>query len=529
MAEVPDSNNQLNIRCPSCRQRFEVDKSLMDRMVECGGCDSRFRINSDVIVRTKKFYPGEGKDPKLNRFQRVPLSGAGTPEGFQTAQYAEFKHPEQLGPASPQRVIAGVLGVGLMIFTAILFLFSTRSGGMLGGTTLENRLVIAGFVCVVGLAMLIYANPRARFKAAFFGLLLAAGVISLPFFHKDGPRIADSSGTNPPKVSESPIATPEEIDPTLALRERFGTKPLEDEQQRMESLGDGKSAYGVYLTGLVQRNIYTARDFLIRDTGAGPSSHPYPRDDGNYLMVLTEVPLSLEEVAAAAGKLGQTQEVLPELGLVVVRVNNEQFLASSSDKLNDKSDPAFYDLNRLELESIDLDRVKRAVDRLADAEPSIFRTDISRRFIELMAKRGVTFHDSIARALLVWSETPGPAGLATHAVVRGYIAEGLPVPENLVALIVKEKTTEAIPELNTLWIQSPSLWERHFKAFGSDIEPYVVEQIDAAEAPLRRSALKLLGEIGTNKSLPAIRKAASDTDPEVRTLATRAIAEIQSR
>ncbi len=528
MAEVPDTK-QLNIRCPSCRQRFEVDENLMDRMVECGGCDTRFRINDDVIVRTKKFYPGEGKDPKLNRFQRVPLSGAETPDGFQTAHYAEFKHPEQLGPASPQRVIAGVLGVALMIFTAFLFLFSTRPGGILGGTTLENRLVIAGFVCVVGLAMLIYANPRARLKAGFFGLLLAAGVISIPFFHKAGPRLADGGATSPSKDLESPIPATEIIDPTLALRERFATKPLENEQQRMETLGAAKNAYGVYLTGLVQRNIYTARDFLIRDTGAGPSSHPYPRDDGNYLMVLTEVSMSFEEVATAAGKLGQNQEVFPELGLVVVRVNNDQFLATASDKLNDESDPAFYDLNRSELESIDLDRVKRAVDRLADAEPSIYRTDISRRFVELMSKRGVTFHEALARALLTWAEGPGPAGEATHAVVRRYIAEGLPVPESLVVLIVKEQTTGAIPEIKTLWIQSPSLWEKHFKAFGPAIEPYVIEQVVAAEAPLRRSALELLGEIGTKKSLPLIRKATSDPDPEVRTLATRAISSIESR
>ncbi len=74
MSSMNPDDLLLIIRCPMCGQRFKVAEDLRGRTVECGGCEHRFRINDDVVVRGKKFYPGERKDPSLNRFQRVPLA-----------------------------------------------------------------------------------------------------------------------------------------------------------------------------------------------------------------------------------------------------------------------------------------------------------------------------------------------------------------------------------------------------------------------------------------------------------------------
>ena len=58
----PDSSLLL-IRCPSCGQRFKVGEDFRGRSVECGGCEHRFRIQDEVIVRGRKFYPGERSNP----------------------------------------------------------------------------------------------------------------------------------------------------------------------------------------------------------------------------------------------------------------------------------------------------------------------------------------------------------------------------------------------------------------------------------------------------------------------------------
>lgn len=527
MPDAPETSENVSIRCPSCRQRFSVDDKLMGRMVECGGCDTRFRITEEHVIRSKKFYPGEREGADLNHFQRVPLPAA-APEGLQTMRYADFHNIDQLGPAPPQRIIAGVVGVGMMLVFALMLIFANSPGAVFSAMPMESRLIIAGFVSVLGLVMLIYANPSARAKAAFFGILLSAGLVSLPFFFK-GQTIVTASASDPYKDPVEPLFPSVETDELAQLRQRFTTKPLEAEQARLEKSGTGKKAYGVFLTGMLQRNIYTVRDYLIRDTLADLSSHPYPRDNGDYLMILTGVSMSLDEAAVVAGRLGETREIHPEIGIIVVSVNNEQFLAGAADKLNNKDDPAFYELNQRELASLDMDRVKRAVERLADAPPVIYRTDISRTFTELMEKPGVTFHDLLARALLAWVEEPGPAGKAALKVLRGEIAAGNPVSENLVALIAKEQTPGAVPVLNGLWVSNPALWDSHFAKFGAEIEPGVLEQLDSEDAPLRRSAIKLLGTVGTKASLPELRKLVDAEDPEVRVLAQRTIERIEGR
>lgn len=499
-------------------------------MVECGACDTRFRIQEDVILRSKKFYPGERDSAELNRFQRVPLSAA-APEGLMTMRYADFNQHEQLEPTSPQRVVAGIIGVATMTVIALLFIFSSGAGGSLGAMPLENKLIMGGFVSAVGVASLVYANPKARAKAGFFGMLMAAGLLTIPFFIKGPQATFADTGASPDYVDPTdPLLFPEvPDDPLTTLKDRFSTNPLETEQKRLESSGSDKHAYGIFLTNLLQRNIYTVRDYLIRDTMAGASSHPYPRDNGDYLMVLTDVSMGITEVADIAGRLGTTKEVHPEIGIIVVSVDNEQFQDSAADKLNNQKDPAFYTLNQRELTSLDMDRVKRAVERLATAEPSIYREDISGLLLKLMEKPGIRFHDELSKALLVWLQDPSLAGEVALKALQGQIAAGEPASENLVALLAKGEIQETIPSVHTLWLGNPLIWERQYAEFGSVIEPNVMEQLNSETAPLRRSAINLLGKIGTEKSLPPLGQLVTSEDPEVRVLAERAIKAIKER
>lgn len=528
MPDPNDSSEKLNIRCPNCRQRFSVDGDLMDRMVECGGCDTRFRIDSDVIIRSKKFYPGERGGAELNRFQRVPLSAAAPPDGFATMRYAEFSHPEQLEPASPQRILAGIGGVALMVLIALILIFASDPGESFGAVPLVKKLIVAGFGSILGLAMLVYANPKARLKAAAIGILLAAGVVSLPFVFVGEPLPKGNIGGATPDAGKQKAA-PTEAELPTNLRDRFVTKPLEEEQERLAEATDGKNAYGIFLKGLLPVNKYLVRDFLIRDTGAAMSSHPYPRDHGNYLMVLTEVPLSITEVAEVAGRLGKAEEIHEDIGVVVVSVDNSNFIAGSPEKLNNKSDPAFYELNLHELQNIDLGRVKNAVVRLANAEPTIYRTDISRMMIELLGKPGVKFHDPLAKALLVWAEEPEQAAEVGLVALKRTLAAGDPVPESLVDLVTRAGADDAIPPVNRLWIDRAATWEKFYARFGERIVPGVMSQLNAENAPLRRSAVKLIGQVGTDEALPSLEKLREDEDPEVRILAQRAIASIKER
>jgi hypothetical protein len=522
-----ENHQNLNIRCPSCRQRFSVSDELMNRMVECGGCTTRFRINDDVIVQSKKFYPGEKRKTPLNRISRVPLSSTVPAINIETARYQDSYHPELAEPISAQRLIAGAFGVLLLLGSALVIILSS-SGNKFSTIPFQSKLIITAFIALVGMALIIYANPRTRIKATIISLLLGAGLFSIPFFTRNEIPIVSA----PPKHAnpQQPVLPDTTPNATDELRKRFITTPLEKEQQRLALQNNAGSAYGIYITNLMGRNKLTARDFLIRETGADVTSHPYPRDNNNYLMILNGVTKPIGEVAAIAGKLGTTDEIHPDIGVVVISVNNQLFVPGSAEKLNDKSDPAFYDLNLLELQSIDLYRIRAAVERLVDAEPSIYRDDVSTLFIALMKNPGVKFHDVLSRALMRWSDDyDAAAAAALIALKTYYTSQNVIPPESLVALVVKGKNDNAIPAITSLWLNSPVANEDHLAAFGQDAEPIVIKQLVSEEATVRHSALKILGKVGTASSLPLLRGLLDHQDPETRVLADRAIQEIEAR
>ena len=138
------------------------------------------------------------------------------------------------------------------------------------------------------------------------------------------------------------------------LRNLIGTAPLTAEIERLARDGSSKQAVGLWLRDLREQNRFLVRDYILRMTGANPQSHYYPRGGGDFLMVVTGIDKSLAEVARIVSALGTPGDVYPELSVVEVRVNNENFIEGPIEKLTNRKDPAFYDLNKRELESIDL-------------------------------------------------------------------------------------------------------------------------------------------------------------------------------
>ncbi|MEY4570803.1 MAG: hypothetical protein RLZZ398_2242, partial [Verrucomicrobiota bacterium] len=337
---------------------------MRERTVECGGCEHRFRIGDEVIVRGRKFYPCKQKSHQLNRFSRIPMPGGGNLTRIQPIRYGNTPDPAVLEPASPQRIMAGIIGVAGMVLMALLLMFGASRAGLLDGMTLTNRLLMAGFASVLGVLLLVYANPRARMKALGVGLILSIGLLLVPFFFKTGSvplgsELAGEPKKNAPMVP--PIEAHREDDAILALRARIGTAPLVAEIQKLALDGSGKQAVGLWFRDLSESNRFLVRDYILRVTEAAPTSIYYPRGGGDYLLVVTGIRKSLPELAELTSVLGRTEKIYTDLSVIEVRVRKEIFIEGEIEKLSKKDDPAFYDLNKRELESIDLDRVRRAV------------------------------------------------------------------------------------------------------------------------------------------------------------------------
>ena len=533
-APTPD-DAKLLIRCPSCGQRFKVAEDLRDRMVECGGCENRFRIDSSVVVRGRKVYPGERNSDSLMRFHRVPLPPDASTARVQSVSYADAPDFALLEPLPAEKILAGTAGVLGMVFIASLLILGNGPGGALNGVSIGGRLALAGFAGLLGTGLLAYSNPRNRKRGLVMGLMAMVSLVSMSLIFgapssSPAPTIG-SKGVAKERgsagVSPNPVNS-KAIDANEALKTRIGTIPLDAENQRLEREGSRKRAVGIWLHGLRDSNRLLVRDYMIRVTGADASSHGYPRDNGDYLFIVSGINEGPEAVAKLAGVFGVVEKIYSDLLVVEVTANIEIFVEGPIDRLSKKDDPEFEALNKRELDSVDLDRVKRAVQRLAGAEPKAYRSDISRRLLQLLGDDAVDFKSAVCSALIVWSEKPGPAGEAALKLAQRLLARRDPVPPEVIGLLIKEKNMEVIPMVEGLWARDPLSWEGAYGDIGNAAEATLLSRFGSTSGTMRSSAVRILRRIGGEASLKELAKT-SAADPELKALILQAQVAIQAR
>lgn len=522
---------KLSIRCPGCSQRFKVGMELMDRMVECGTCEHRFRVNDEVVVRQKKFYPGERRDRGLDQFSRIP-KGASMSASFQTVQYAEEPVHAPPGGGSPMRVLSGLVAVAAVVLVLVLLAFGGRPGGMLDGAPQGKRLMLAGFTAVVVWIFLLAANPAARLRATIGALISSGLLLSFPFLFTEGnsPKTAEV-GT----LTDNPVRTTEEPakkdDPAYAeLKKEIGYEQVAKEIARYESTPAlaGRSATGIWLRGMQGYHRLQIKDYIVRNTGADPSSHMYPRLP-DYLMVVSGAPEDLSELARLCERFGEVKRVIEDLRVIEVAVDNDSFVEGPLEKLTNRENPAFYEVNRRELESIDLERARNAITRLADAEPKLYRKDIVARMLQLMKEGDLQMQDQIARALTVWAEPDDGSIPAVRAALAKLPTVPGGVPESFVKFLATTKDKESIPLVDALWVADHNRWEELYGSFGPPIEERVLKHFNDASPSMKRSAARLLGRVGTSASIPVLEAARPGADAELSVFIERAIVAIRSR
>ena len=521
---------KLSIRCPGCGQRFKVGLELRDRMVECGTCEHRFRVNDEVVVRAKKFYPGERRAQSLDTFSRVPKNAAQSQSTFQTIQYApEPVHHRAIEPASPLRLILGFSAVLIAGIVILLLIFGGSPGGVLYGTSQSKRLMLAGFTAVLSGILLVAANPAVRGRAVLGAILTAAGLLSLPFVFTTGNSIAGtgtpSDAGEDPSMAETPAAPagtpPAKDEAMMALKKEVGYEPVARAREM------DPHAAGLWLRGLREFHRLQVRDYIVRNSGADPSSHMYPRS-GDYLMVVTGVNEDLSVLSRLCQRFGEVRRTSNDLRIIEVVVNNSSFQEGPLDKLADPANPSFYELNKRELESIDLERARLAVNRLAPVEPKLYRKDIVKRMGELIQEGDFAIQFEIGKALPKWSE-PGDG---MEAIVRGVIEKippGGEVAQPLVTFLAIRKDQASISLLDRLWLIEPNKWEESYGALGPAIEDKLLARFPETTITQRMSAVRLLGQVGTAKSVPVLEKAVADADPEMKLLIQRALEAIRGR
>lgn len=499
----------------------------MGRTVECGACENRFSVNDEVIQKGAKFYPGERNHKALDGFSRVdgPKIGMDASTPIPRGQAPGYFSP--ISKVGPLKLTLGWLGV-IIILSALGFLYMSELAQEWPVATQVMFALLAG---VVGLGLIAFANPRNRSKALLIGGIASAILLSVPFVYRSKRTNSPYTEgvTTPRNPSSEGLEKSAEPATEEQIRNLVGITPLETEIRRLAESGSPLRVYGIWLRDMSPSNRLSVRDYLLRATNGSPTSVIYPRDGRDYLMVLTGLDKTIEQVAEAASKIGRLSAIHQNLQVIEVKVDASIFVEGPIDKLTDKGSPAFYDLNKRELESIQLDRVERAVKRLSDSEPKIYRDDITRQLVLLSSMPQIDFLEEICKALLVWAEDPAVANVPLLNRLNQLHDNRKKVPRSLVAVLAKGKAFEAIPIVQSLWQADATTWESNLQDFGNPVEKGLLEIFPSLEPTLKHSAARILGKVGGRNSIPVLEAARPKAAPELVVLIDSAVRSIRER
>lgn len=520
----------LSIRCPECNQRFKLDTKLLGKMVECGSCDHRFRVDGDILAREKKIYPGEHKDPTLEQFSRVPLRADVMPDFEKAPPIDENARSTFIPVSSPMRIVLGLSAGISAALVAVILIFGGAPNGILDGATTENRLIFAGFMSVILSAMLIAATPVKKYRAVLGGILITGMLMTLPFYFKEGvPKGRPGDATINADISS---LRSDEDDRFKDIKEEMGYGRLAQALEKYRDIGeaDGKTVVGIWLRNMHQYNKKQIFDYMVRTSGASDPSWIYGRSSRDYLMILYDVSPDLNQIADMCKRFGIVENIYTELNVVEVEVDNEEQLNQEDvEKLRDPNHPEFYQLNKRELGSVDLDRAKDAVVRLADVEPKEYRGIIVQQLRQLLNEGDLNLKRDVVRTLSVWAEDGDGSIDAVRAAAEEIHTKGEVIPRSVIDFLVENEDLESIPLINELWLRDAKEWEAPYGDLGSAIEETVIDSYAGASTAIKISAARLLGRVGTSRSIEFLNSERPNASAELAITIEQALEAIRQR
>ncbi|MDP0489821.1 MAG: hypothetical protein Q7Q71_02075 [Verrucomicrobiota bacterium JB023] len=513
----------LRIECPSCQQAFEVSEELKGRTVECGACEHRFQVTDAVLAKRtqERYFPDEiKKNADLSRFGRAPVSSA--PVEFRTAAYQDAPPPVHVGPVPLANHFAAGIGFLILVLTACFLFFGSGESLDAPLTDVEKpqRMILGGFLGVIGSGLLIWGLMRNRLLAVVISVLGLAGISAL-VWTTDVYRSPEYKGP----------FTEREVEPTREIERGAVPTSLYDIadddltfenvmeiirweasiQPDLVSMGESNLAV-IWIRRMDEHLQMQLRNYFQQSLPLSERPVFNGRGPGG-IFILKGQSLDLEEVATVASKVGDVIDIFAELRVVGVNLDGTVFNEADSDtmrKLEDPSEEAFYTLNFNELAHIDRERVRNAVGRLSRAEPVRMRSDITRRLVALLSENlDAEFSGDVAEALKVWSE-PGD-GADDFVVDQGnqLLLEGRDLPMGIVRFLSDRQTPTAMPLLISVWQKDPGKYQAYLEEFGSAIESFIWPYLESRELPILRSSVSILGAVGSKESVPYLQEASS--------------------
>lgn len=236
----------------------------------------------------------------------------------------------------------------------------------------------------------------------------------------------------------------------------------------------------------------------------------------------------VSDVRALAGKIdfGKVEEVDEGGRRIVVVADSLKLPEPLGPEVKNPAAPDFYRQNLADLKCLDRRRRKRAVERLRDAPPKELKDEIAAALVEQLKEpedKAVFFRDKVVEALPVWATADQAVPCLIAALDDDRIA-------NLVIkTLARFRDTRAVEPLLEMVERHGFQVAEALKQIGAPAEPVLLAHIDDSDKKVRLAIVRALGDVGTEKSEPVLKKLAGGNDFRMKSEAEAALRKVRQR
>lgn len=507
-------------------------------MVECGGCDEKFKVEGSAIVRQKKHYPGEKSESNAEVYAKSSSAEPSQNQdvAFQTADYQNVS-AEYAQPPKPLKTFMICTGAIFILLFIAIFLIGGRDGGYLRGLDNTNRLILAGFIAFAGSGLII-SGSRHKTKGLLLSLVLGGSLIAMPFVF---PEVIEATLADRPMEDPSLLVSTD----TDANKNTFSAQ-LEKYKRNIGfakvdasriSLNDPDSLKALVLRQSKIQDLDTILPYLKHKLGINdnPVVYTFGREINGQPVTLitfvTETPL--ERVFEMTKKFGNPQEmdeVRTALKVIEVIVDRNTLKGQPTELTNDENHPNYFDANYAELGNIDRDKQLDAARRLQSATSKGRQADISSALSELINSNDHELSRQAIATLYHWTLPE----YKTDQRVLDYAKEivGTELMHRSVMEYLADKDVAGSEVIFAKqWTSSKGflLWENYLVRAKKRGETAVISSLPTLNQTHFKSAASILSKVATAESIPAINAMLSRVNENDKKYFKAAIDEIKSR
>ncbi len=530
---------KIQIKCTSCSQKFSVSESFKGKMVECGGCDHRFKIEGLVIVKQKrKNYPGENLAMTSNEFTQLTGNDSSktTPASlvkFEPANYSQFPNLDYAAPVEPRRTAALIIGVVLILLFILVFLLEGREGGTLQNIDNTKRLLLTCFIAILGSGLILYGS-RSRSKGLLTSLILGGALIVMPFVFPETLSPQRLSLASDDDTSQQP----EQNDEKEIYTQGIGYRDI----IKLRKQATDKGIDPTTVKAIVLRNVSYHIDtilFYVKNKlqlKTVPSKYTLGRvvNDKPITLMVFDSDASMEEVLEISKRFGTPtpmEGMLTDLGIIEINVDHKQFINQDAQILGNENHANYFRANYIELRSMDRTKQIEAIKRLNKTQASLGRRfDISTRLASLISVNDKPLSKEVIKTLNKWTLPDYNLDGIVLEYAKSLSAKGI-LDEIVMNYLVDKQIKGSSSILAQQWLRPKGYlrWEDQILRAKSQGEQAIIEALPKTPDSHIKSAAAILKKIGTAKSIPALRDSALKHKKEDANYLKATIDEIKSR